>query len=470
MLLRTRSLAAFSLLQPSFASFSSDLPDKSEGDINISPHRRAWMGKLPQKTKEILAEDSKYFLHQSLSTPCLNVLKSCENSSLISIENKRILDFHGNSVHQVGFANKHIVKAIKKQMKRLSFCPRRYTNKTSIKLAKKLVENTENQLTRVLFCPAGTSAIGIALKLARVATSRHKTISLWDSFHGASLDAISIGGEAIFRSNIGPLLPGSEHVPPCDPYRCIFGCQGTCNLRCADYVEYIMEKEKDVAAFIAEPIRWTPYTPPKEYWRRIREICDKYGAKLIFDEIPNSLGRNGVSLFTYQMFGVVPDVLVLGKGLGGGVLPLAAVICKEEFNEKVKNIAIGHYTHEKNPVLCAAGLATLKFIEEKKLIAHAKTQGDYVMQKLKEMKEKFQGIGDVRGQGLLIGVEVVKNREKKERDAEKAEKIMYKCFELGLSFKLTMGNIITWCPPLNIKRKELDRALAILETAFKETE
>lgn len=453
-----------------FVKFSTNQPDKSEGDINIGASRQAWNEKLPEKTKEILHWDSEYFLHQSLSTPCLNALKSSKGSHLIDVSNKKILDFHGNSVHQIGFGNKHVIRAIRRQMKKLPFCTRRYTNKPAIELAKKLVKKTNSKLTRVLFCPGGTSAIGIALKLARVATGRYKTISLWDSFHGASLDAISIGGEAIFRKNIGPLLPGCEHVPPCDAYRCVYGCNGTCNLRCADYVEYIMEKEKDIAAFIAEPIRWTPYTPPKEYWQRIRQICDKYGAKLIFDEIPNSLGRTGVSLFTYKMFDIIPDILVLGKGLGGGILPLSAVICKEEFNEKAKDIALGHYTHEKNPVLCAAGLATLKYIKKKKLINKAKEDGEYLIRKFNEMKNKYKIIGDVRGQGLLVGIELVLNKEKKERGIDEAEKIMYKCLEKGLSFKITMGNIITLCPPLNIKRKYLDKAIEILDSCFYEIE
>ena len=453
---------------PPFLNFSSSSPDKSEGDINISPHRQQWQESLPSRTKDILLEDSKYFLHQSLSTPCLNVLKSCKGSSLTDIENNKILDFHGNSVHQVGFSNKHVIKAIKVQMKKLSFCTRRYTNKPAIKLAKTLVKSTNSELPRVLFCPGGTSAIGIALKLARISTGRYKTISLWDSFHGASLDAISIGGEAIFRKGIGPLLPGCEHAPPCDPYRCVYGCGGSCSLKCADYVEYIMEKEKDIAAFIAEPIRWTPYTPPIEYWKRIRQICDKYGAKLIFDEIPNSLGRTGVSLFTYKMFDIIPDILVIGKGLGGGILPLAAVLCKEDFNEKAKEIALGHYTHEKNPVLCAAGLATLKYIKSHNLVEKAKEKGGYIKEVLLEMKEKYKFIGDVRGQGLLIGIELIDDIEKKSRGNEKAEKIMYLCLKKGLSFKLTMGNIITLCPPLNIKMKEIDKALGILKEAFEE--
>src|SRR5437868_4004259 len=171
----------------------------------------------------------------------------------------------------------------------------------------------------------------MALKLARAATGRFKTVSMWDSFHGASLDSISIGGEAIFRQNAGPLLPGSEHVPPPDPRHCPFRCETKCNLNCADYVEYVLAKEGDVAAVIAETVRSTPFIPPPEYWQRIRKACDKHGALLILDEIPHCLGRTG-KMFTCEHYGIVPDMLVIGKALGGGIFPLAALIARDSLN------------------------------------------------------------------------------------------------------------------------------------------
>ena len=210
-------------------------------------------------------------------------------------------------------------------------------------------------MNKSLFCPGGAEAIGIAIKLARLATGRHKTISMWDAFHGATLDTISLGGEAIFRQGMGPLMPGTEHVPPADEYRCVFGCadRGGCDLVCARYVEYVLEKEGDVAAVVAEPIRSTPYIPKPEYWQTIRRACDRHGALLIFDEIPHALGRTG-RMFTFENFGVVPDMVVIGKGLGGGVLPLAAVIAREELDVAADR-ALGHYTHEKNPVALRRG-------------------------------------------------------------------------------------------------------------------
>jgi 4-aminobutyrate aminotransferase len=445
--------------------------DKSEGDINLSHRRDEWQAaNLDAETRALLEEDARYFLHQSLSTPCLNVMNACEGIYIEDMQGRRYMDFHGNNVHQVGFSNPDVIDAIKSQLDDLSFCTRRYTNRVAVDLAKKLSEIAPGDLDRVLFCPGGTSAIGIALKLARLATGRFKTISMWDSFHGASLDSISIGGEATFRRGIGPLLPGTEHVPPSDEYRCTWDChqRGGCDLKCAHYVEYVLEKEGDIAAVIAEPVRSTPYIPRPEYWQYIREACDRHGALLIFDEIPHALGRTG-KMFTCENFGVVPDILVIGKGLGGGVMPMAAIIAREGLNI-AGDRALGHYTHEKNPVACAAALATISYIEKHKLAENAQQVGNFAVERMKEMMKKHPIIGDVRGLGLLMGMELVKNRITRERAADEAEAVMYSALSKGLSFKTTMGNILTLTPPLTITKAEMDQALDILEESLIEVQ
>ena len=438
---------------------------RSEGDLNLSPNRRAWAAEnIDEETRHWLEEDAKYFLHQSLSTPCLNVMAGCEGSEIIDSRGRRLLDFHGNNVHQVGFSHPRVIEAITRQMKELSFCTRRYTNIPAIQLAKKLTELAPGNLNRVLFAPGGTSAIGMALKLARVATGRFKTISMWDSFHGASLDAVSVGGESMFRSGIGPLLPGCEHVPPPDNRHCPFACGAACNLKCADYIEYVLAKEGDVAAVIAEPIRSTPFVPPLDYWKKVRAACDKHGALLILDEIPQCLGRTG-RMFACEHFDIVPDILVIGKGLGGGIFPFAAMIAREGLNV-MSDRALGHYTHEKNPVAAAAALATLEVIEKEGVLENVRTQGEYALRRLNAMKETLPLIGDVRGLGLMIGVELVKNRETLARAINEAEQVMYHSLANGLNFKLTMGNIVTLTPALTISRAEMDRALDILESAI----
>jgi 4-aminobutyrate aminotransferase len=442
-------------------------PLNSEGDLNISPRRQAWLdANLDAETRRWLDEDAKYFLHQSLSTPCLDVLTACAGPYLQDLRGKRILDFHGNSVHQIGFGHGRVIEAIQQQMQTLSFCSRRYTNIPAIELAKKLAMLAPGSLSKILLTPGGTSAIGIALKLARMATGRFKTISMWDSFHGASLDAISIGGEAIFRQGVGPLLPGTEHVPPPDAQHCLWGCGGECTLKCADYVEYVLQKEGDVAAVIAETVRSAPFIPPKDYWKRIREACDRHGALLILDEIPNCLGRTG-KMFTVEHYDIVPDMLVIGKGLGGGIFPLSALIAREDL-DIAPDRALGHYTHEKNPVACAAALATIEVLEQEKLLENARALGDYALTRMRAMKQEHPVIGDVRGLGLLMGMELVRNRQTRDRAADLAEEVLYRALDKGLNFKLSMGNIITLAPPLNIAREQIDQALDILDACLAE--
>ena len=188
--------------------------DNTEGDFNSTPLRHMWQDQnIDANVRETLSRDENFFLHQSLSTPCLTEIVNCEGSYLIDASGRKFLDFHGNSLHQVGYSHPKIIDAIKLQLDQLSFCPRRFTNKPAIELAEKLGSLAPGELNKVLFAPGGTSAVGMAMKLARYATGRHKTISMWGTFHGASLDAISIGGESLFRDDLGPLLPGCFHVP-----------------------------------------------------------------------------------------------------------------------------------------------------------------------------------------------------------------------------------------------------------------
>lgn len=428
-----------------------------EGEGNRSEARERWTREqLDDATREWLAEDERWFLRQSLSTPCLNVLARAEGSYIEDLRGRRYLDFHGNNVHHVGFGNARVIDAIARQMRELPFCTRRYANIPAIRLARKLAELAPGRLKKVLFAPGGAAAISMALKLARIATGRFKTLSLWDSFHGATLDAISVGGEDLFRRGMEPLLPGVLHVPPPNPDGCPFGCGDACSCACAEYVDYVMRREGDVGAVLVETVRATSLIPPPRYLAILREACDRHGALLIFDEIPHALGRTG-RMFTCENFGVAPDMLVIGKALGGGVFPLAALIAREDLDVDGDG-ALGHFTHEKNPVACAAALAAIECIEEERLPERARELGEYALGRLREMQRRRPAIRAVRGLGLLLGVEVASPQE--------AERVMYRSLELGLSFKTTMGRVLTLTPPLTIAREELDAGLAILDRAL----
>jgi 4-aminobutyrate aminotransferase len=375
------------------------------------------------------------------------------------MQGRQIMDFHGNSAHQVGYGNARVIEMIKKQLDEIPFCPRRYTNQMAIDLARRLAELAPGNLNKLLFAPSGTSAIGMALKLARYATNRHKTISMWGSFHGASLDAISISGDSMFRKDVGPLLPGTEHIPPPTRGKCHFNCVDEEHTGCINYLDYILEKEGDVAAIIAEPMRWTTAElPPRNYWRRVREICDHRGVLLIFDEIPSAMGRTG-KMFVCEHFDVVPDMLVIGKGLGGGVFPMAALIAREEL-DIVGDLALGHYTHEKSSVGCAAALATINCLYEDGLIENAITLGKHAMQRLMKMQSRLPLIHEVRGLGLYLGIELLKDGKPAN---DEADTVLYHSLSRGLSYKVGGGCVLTLCPPITITPEELNKALDIIE-------
>ena len=261
-------------------------PLQSEGESNLSDRRREWSARnIDGQTRVILDEDARYFLHQSVSTPCLNAVVRAEGIWIEDIQGRRYMDFHGNNVHHIGYGHPRLKQAITAQMDALPFAPRRFASEPATALARKLAEIAPGSLSKILFATGGSDAIEIALKVARAATGRFKTISFWDSFHGAGFGAASIGGEQLFRSGpIGPLLPGAEHVPPFDCYRNPFGYSHTgrephgeeCGKICANMVRYILEREGDIAAVVAEPNRAVPYIPPPGFWALLKNDFDVF--------------------------------------------------------------------------------------------------------------------------------------------------------------------------------------------------
>ncbi|MCZ0922289.1 aspartate aminotransferase family protein [Vibrio diabolicus] len=439
---------------------------RSEGDVNTTPARLAWNASMDdERTQALLKRDSEVFLHQAMSTPCLDTLEAAEGIYIQDSTGKKYMDFHGNNVHQLGYGHPHVIKRVQEQIAKLPFSPRRFTNETAIECAEKLTQICGGELNRVLFAPGGTSAVGMALKLARHITGNYKVVSLWDSFHGASLDAISVGGEACFRQGMGPLMAGVERIPPAVSYRGAFPVADGSDVHYADYLEYVIEKEGGVGAFIAEAVRNTDVqVPSKAYWKRIREICDKHNVMLIIDDIPNGMGRSG-EWFTYQAYDIEPDMLCIGKGLGGGLVPIAAMVTKDKYNT-AEQISMGHYTHEKSPIGCAAALATMEAIEQDGLLDKVKADSQFMREKLLEMKAKYPVIGDVRGIGMLWGIELVTDHESKARAYDEAEAVLYQCLNNGVSFKVSQGNVIQLSPPLIITREQLTEALAIFEEAI----
>ncbi|WP_120510868.1 aspartate aminotransferase family protein [Photobacterium salinisoli] len=450
-------------------SLHTDLSQRAlacEGDTNTSSARVRWTNSISDRqTQALLEEDSQYFLHQAMSTPCLDALESAEGIYLTDVAGKRYMDFHGNNVHQLGYGHPEILAAIQTQLAKLPFAPRRFTHQSAVDCARELTRIAGGELNRVLFAPGGTSVVGMALKLARRITGNPKVVSLWDAFHGASLDAISVGGEACFREGMGPLMAGVERIPPPVRYRGAFPRDDDSDVHYADYLEYVIEKEGGIGAFIAEGVRNTDVQVPSQaYWQRVRDICDRHNVLLIIDDIPNGMGRTG-HWFTHQAFGIEPDILCIGKGLGGGVVPMAAMLTKDRYNTATQ-VSLGHYTHEKSPIGCAAALATIRVIEQQQLLQKVRRDAVYMAERLEAMKARLPIIGDIRGIGLLWGIELVEDRETKVRAYDAAEQVMYHCLARGLSFKVSQGNVLQLSPPLIIAREELALAMDWLEDAI----
>jgi 4-aminobutyrate aminotransferase len=443
--------------------------EKAEGDVNLSPNRAAYQaGMVDPAAREWLDRDAAVFFRQSLSTPCLDMLTGADGARLTALGGRRLLDFHGNSVHHLGHGHPAVIRAVRRQMDALAFCPRRYTNAPAVELAELLCARSPCGPSKVLFAPGGTTAVGMALKLARAATGRFKTVSFWDSFHGASLDAVSVGGEALFRKGAGPLLPGAVHVPPPDPGNCLFDPSGdcaSCGLRCAAYIDYVMAREGDVGALVAEPLRATTVVPPPPgYWTVVRRICDRHGALLVFDETAVGLGRTG-RLFACEHFGAAPDMVVLGKALGGGIMPLAALVARAGL-DVAPDKALGHYTHEKNPVACAAGLAALRVILDEDLPGRAASLGGRLLAELAALGRRHGLAAPARGLGLALALPVGRPGQDPDAAAMSADRALYECLARGVSFKVSGGDVLTLTPPLTISGDDADLALSILDAAL----
>lgn len=447
---------------------SKNTISEDQGDINTSQQRSLYNASLDAETQHWLAEDAKYFFHQALSTPVMNVLSKTEGAYVYDLNGKKYLDMHGNGVHNAGFNNPKVAEAVARQIaESLTFTPRRYTNIPAIKLAKKLTEITPDGLDRVLFCPGGSEAIEMAVMLAKQITGKWKTISFWDAYHGTGYQSASVSGQAHFLKGNGPMVPGALHVEFPNYYRNPWNWtdRDAIDEEYLRQIKLIIRNEPDIAAIIAEPISSTPVVPSQNYWQEIRYLCDREGIFLIFDEIIEGFGRTG-KMFASEHF-VTPDVLVLGKSLGGGMVPFAGIVSKSAYNV-LQNSSIGHFTHEKNPLCAAAGLAEIEYIEEHQLVENASQKGEYLMSAFGAMQEKYPIIGNVAGKGFHIGIDLVTNPQTKERAYEAAERIMYRCMERGLAFKTIEGNVITLRPSLVLNQDQCDFILETLEEAIRE--
>lgn len=383
------------------------------------------------------------------------------------------LDFcAGMATACTGHCHPKVVAAIKDQADKLLHGPMGVLLYESIvRLAEQLGEVTPEGLNQFFFLNSGSEAVEGAIKLARYATGRPALVAFMGGFHGRTMGATTLTtSKAKYRRHYEPLMGGMYYLPYPYCFRCPCGLTpGGCNLKCFDFVYQLFDHcavPSEIAAFVVEPIQGEGgYIPaPKAYLEKLREVSEEHGILLIFDEVQTGFGRTG-TMFACQGLGVKPDIMAIAKGIASG-MPLSAIAASKELMSKWTAGAHGT-TFGGNPVACAAALATLEVFQEENLLDNVREQGERAMAYLDDLKAEYPVIGDVRGRGLMIGMEFVNPGDGRAPNGEAVEAVLKRCLELGLILYPCgpHGQGIRFIPPLVVTRDELDKGLAIVRQA-----
>lgn len=425
--------------------------------------------------KMIMEKAQKYLILSMVGKIEPVVFAEANGVIIRDVAGKEYIDcFSGISVTNTGHSREEIIEAAFRQAKRFVHAGTYvYYVPVVAELAEKLAEITPPKLKKTFFGNSGAEAIECAIKLARKYTKKYEMISLMCSFHGRTIATLSVTGQAGRRKHdMGPYLSGVSFAPPPYCYRCFFEKNyPECDLLCARSIRNVIEfcTSKGVAAFIVEPVMGEGgiIPPPPDYFKIVKEILDEYDILLIVDEVQTGFGRTG-KLFAIEHYGVEPDIMTLAKGIANG-FPISACIAREDIGNSFEP---GDHlsTFGGNPVSAAAALANIEIILKEKLPEQAEMKGEYFLRRLCEIKEKYPIIGDVRGKGLMIGVELVKDRAKKTPAVEEAKRVRDLCRERGLLIGVggVKGCVLRIQPPLVIAMEQIDKTLEILEDAIRE--
>jgi adenosylmethionine-8-amino-7-oxononanoate aminotransferase len=435
---------------------------------------------------------SPYLFYRDLFAKHIKITKG-EGVYIYDENGKRYLDATGgaNASIPIGHGVKEIADAMTRQANNVSFVPMHlFSNEPAEELAEEIAKITPDGLKTTWFVNSGSEAADNAVKIARQyqlekgATGKFKVITRWQSFFGNTLGALSVGGHTFRRSKYIPLLKDMPHIPPAYCYRCWFNREYPgCDIDCATFLERVIKQEgaSCVAAFMAEPIvgATTGATvPPKEYYPIVREICDTYDIAFIVDEVQTGIGRTG-KWFSIEHWNVKPDIITTAKGLSGGYTPLGAVIVSDnivgEFRKNRSNLVGGH-TFSANPISCAVGLAVLKYISSHNLVQMSRESGEYLIRRMRELQEKHPMIGDVRGLGLMIGLEFVRDRKTKRPfppEAKIGNAVTIHAMNKGLilypgtgTADGISGDHILLTPPYVITRDQMNELTSILDESL----
>lgn len=435
------------------------------------------MSKPLRKCREVVARDREVISQACRLAYYPLVVSKAEGTKIWDVDGNEYLDFlSGAAVTNIGHCHPDVVKAIRGQARRLIHNTLAYSfYELPVLLAEKLIRLTPGDFPkRVSFSLSGSDANDGAMKLARAATGRPKILSFLGAYHGTTYGALTLSGVSLnMKRRLGPLVPEIYHVPYADCYRCYFGLDyPSCGLRCVEYIKTLFEMlipPDEVAAIILEPIQGDAgiIVPPKEFWPEIKGLCEEHGILFIAEEVQTGFARTG-KMFAIEHWRVDPDAIISAKPIASG-LPMGVIVSRKELMERW-SVPAHLFTSQANPVVCAAAVATLGVIEREKLVERARLLGEVAMERFMEMKDRFDLIGDVRGRGLLIGLDLVTDMEKKEPARKEAMKVAWRAWEKGLvmiSFG-RHGNVLRIAPPLTIAEDELETALGIVESSIED--
>ena len=429
---------------------------------------------LPGPKAQAMLDREKVWVSQNYVKDYPLVVDRAEGMVLTDMDGNRFLDFAaGIAVCATGHCHPRVVAAIQRQAERLlHLCAIDFSYPQVVELAERLAALAPgDSKKRVYFANSGAEGVETALKLARLRTGRQKIVACFGAFHGRTMGALSLtASKATHRRGYAPFLPEVHHTHYASCYRCPVGREPeTCNVECLDLLEKTLFKTvappEEIAAIVVEPVQGEGgyFVPKPEFLDRIARLAKDNGILVIADEVQSGFGRTG-KMFACEHFELEPDILVLGKGIASG-MPLSAVVASDELMQWRSG---GHgSTFGGNPVSCEAALATIELLEEG-LIDNVTKMGDYLKGRLQALMEKHAGIGDVRGLGLMLALDLVKDRESREPDGELLEKVLYSAFEKGVAFLGCGASSVRIAPPLVITEKEADIAVDILDQVLAE--
>ena len=402
------------------------------------------------------------------------VAARAEGAWVETTDGERVLDFtSGQICSTLGHNHPRIATAVREALDQVVHLNSWMLSEPVLALAERMASLLPDGLDKVILLNTGSEANEVALKLAKMHTGRFEVVGLARSFHGL-LAGISSVNFSMAHAGYGPLLPGAFLLPAPYAYRCpIRHCDGACDCTCLEAGFELIDQQSvgSLCAVIAEPVLSAGgiIVPPDGYFRRLRELCDARGMLLVLDEAQTGFGRLG-TMFGFEHDGIVPDLVGVSKTLGGGV-PLAATITTTAIEEDCVEKGFLHVTsHVSDPLPAAAGLAVLEVIEEEGLVERARERGEYMLGRLRELQAAHEQIGDVRGRGLLVGLELVEDRESRRPADALGAAVTAECLRRGLSMNIvragTSANCFRMAPPLTISEDEIDLALEILETSL----